>query len=120
MNKDMLELLNELRTVTLAISEMNLEEEANHGLLLSLQGQQKEIGEKVDKLKTEHSHIFQETEISLLMECVEMEKVIHMRLKCKKNEVNEHISKISAGKKSRGAYQSEYTQHVGYFIDGHQ
>ncbi|MGG3453236.1 hypothetical protein [Paenibacillus rhizolycopersici] len=113
-------LLLELRDVTRAISELDLENEADYGLLHSLQYDQAQLREQIDQLSQSNGFSYTESDRSILLECIELEKTNKEAFAQKRQEARMELNRINKSRKSKNAYLGEYTQHMGYFIDSQQ
>ncbi|MBD3920829.1 hypothetical protein H8B09_18830 [Paenibacillus sp. PR3] len=114
------ELLKELKDVAHSVLQINLKEEANHGLLLLLQDQQADIRKKIDEVTSDSFSGYTPEQLDILRDCIEMEQENINRVELMKAEIGEKIANLSKSKIGRNAYQGEMIQHIGYFIDNHQ
>jgi|GEM_PF-2641850 hypothetical protein len=112
--------LVEMQQITLNILSIDFDDEANHGLLFSLQNKQRDIRKEIEIAVAAHSHAYSQHEFDLLSSCMDLERQIAIKLSAQYAEVKEKVQQISNGKRSRHAYQSDSIQHYGYFIDSHK
>ncbi|MFF2889988.1 hypothetical protein [Paenibacillus sp. NPDC057967] len=110
-------LLLELLELTRSINQLDLEEEANYDLLLSLQDQQVKLRESISQIIESSNYIYSEADRDIMKECIELEHISRNRYLQFKTHASSKLELISGSRKSRGAYQGEYIQHTGYFID---
>ncbi|GFN32650.1 hypothetical protein [Paenibacillus xylaniclasticus] len=113
-------LLAELREVTQAAFKIDLNEEANLGLLLSLQDRQIEIQTQIDEILSNSPMTYTTEQLAILQECLQLEQQGMVRKMQFQAELGAKLSSLTAGKKSKQAYQAEQIQQFGYFIDKQQ
>lgn len=112
--------LQEMKEVAESILIIDLEEEANDELLLSLQNKQMELRESIEQLVVNNQHSYDEIERQLLDDCLTLERQIERKFRAIQLEASEQLIRISSGKRSRDAYQGEEIRHMGYFIDSNR
>lgn len=113
-------LLLELRDITRAISDLDLENEADYESLHSLQYDQAQLREKIDQLSQMNGFSYTESDRSILLECIELEKTNNEAFAQKRQAARMELNRINESRKSKNTYLGEYRQHVGYFIDSQQ
>ncbi|MFF2483649.1 hypothetical protein [Paenibacillus sp. NPDC058071] len=114
------QILEEMKETGVSMLSLDLEEEANHGLLFSLQNRQAELRELIRHRVELESHVYNDLERQLLMDCLTVERELMKKMLLLKEEAGKQLKQISEGKRSRNAYQQDMIQHIGYFIDNHK
>ncbi|KRE38777.1 hypothetical protein [Paenibacillus sp. Soil724D2] len=110
-------LLENLRETTGQISHLDLNEEANESLLLSLQNEQVELRQKIEETLLDERRSFTEHERQYLRACLVMEQNNIERFKTTQQSLVGQLQRINSGKVSRELYHYEEEQNVGFFID---
>lgn len=110
-------LLENLRETTSQISHLDLNEEANESLLLSLQNEQVELRQKIEEKLLDERRSFTEHERQYLSACLVIEQNNLERFKTIQQSMVGQIQRINSGKVSRELYHHEEEQSVGVFID---
>ncbi|SDO61424.1 hypothetical protein SAMN04487897_1183 [Paenibacillus sp. yr247] len=110
-------LLENLRETTIQISRLNLDEEANDSLLLSLQNNQVELRHQIEEILLEEGRSFNEHEKPYIKECFMLEQNNLEKFKTIQQSLVGKLQRINSGKVSRELYQYEEEQSVGFFID---
>lgn len=117
-NTVLLEELMELLSVFEQIAELDLENDDNDELLLSLQRQQLIIQERIDKKKEKYSSFsYSDKEIDCLEQCRQFGFSIQNKLLDVQQRINSELRLISSRKRTRSLYNTENIQSSGYFID---
>lgn len=114
------QLLLEMKKTTSSLLELDIENEANHGLLFSLQNKQIELRETIENIVGNEAYIYNEQEKQLLSDCMASELRISEKVQKLYADAGEQLQQITSSKRSRNAYQGDTIQHIGYFIDSHK
>ncbi|WP_040713572.1 hypothetical protein [Paenibacillus curdlanolyticus] len=96
------------------IHTLNLEEEADVSLLLSLQSEQKKLLEQIVL------HSLSASEMEVLKDLLEQERELNVRLSSEMNKLNNHMTLIRKAKQSKSAYQNDFSTYMGAFIDSQE
>ena len=117
-NTALLEELVELVSVSEQLDGLDLENDSNDELLLTLQGRQRIIQERIEAIKRDYSiSSYSDEEIHYLEKCSQLAHHTQKKLLDVQQQINSQLRLISSSKRTRSLYNTENIQSSGYFID---
>lgn len=113
-------LLLKMMQTTESIQQLDMQEEADNSLLLSLQMEQITLRSQIETVRAgTENHMFTDIEKQYLKDCLQMEKENIFKLEGVQEEIRLQLQRMNVAKNNRNRYQNELHQHSGYFIDKH-
>jgi hypothetical protein len=113
------QLLHQLRDVTIEISCVDLEE-ANNGLLFSLQNRQAKLRHDINTILQQEQRELTDSEKCYIADCIVLERQNLGKFEAIYRQSWEQLRNIRAGRQSKKLYSDEGEPYMGFFIDQHR
>jgi hypothetical protein len=111
-------LFQDLLLTTQCLHDLDIEQESELERLEQLQQLQENQREHIQRILDSEPTLIRDNEVALIVhQCIELEKNLQIKLHSVKEKLKREMNALQAGNRARQAYQVNYSQAYGYFLD---